>query len=282
MKRLLPFLLSACGSVACGSTEQPVAAPLDAGVEVPVDVAPEVEPEPLGNGQVEIAQLKAGGTLNATATARFARNVPTTTPATCTRESFGPCDVVACAPLPPPESPAYEAAGDLVLTGGLLLAPLAIPRASQTYAHKATNEPYFRGADDLRVKASGGVVPAFELSVTTPEDLVVTKPACAANCGDVDRSRDYEIVWAPPRFGTVDVTLFTLKSGVGYATIACSVPAADGRLVVPAAALAKLRTDGDTSTLSILPRSSTSSTVEGWRLSFVTTANGPRAPITVK
>lgn len=276
MKRLFAFALLGCGS------EQPSIAPADSGVDAVADAVVDVAPEPIGNGSIEVSQLREGSTLLATATARFARNVPTTTPATCTREVVGPCDVVACAPLPPPESPDYQSAGEVALGGGLLIAPLTLPKPSQTYSHKATNEPYFKGADDLRVKATGGVVPAFELSVTTPEDLVVTKPACGTDCGEVDRSKDYEVVWTPPRYGTVDITFLTIKSGTGYATIACSVPATDGRLVIPAAALAKLRNDATTATLSILPRSTTASTVEGWKLTFVTTANGPRAAIVVK
>jgi hypothetical protein len=269
--------------VGCGSNEQAPAV-VDSGVDAPdaiADVAPEVEPEPIGSGAIEVTHSTREGTLIATTTARFARNIPTTAPASCTRESFGPCDVVACAPLPPPESPAYEGAGALTLSGGLLGAPLTIPKTSQTYLHNRVSEPYFKGADDLRIKALGDVVPAFEMSVTTPEDLVVTKPSCAVDCGEVDRSRDYEIIWMPPRYGTVDVTLST-GDPKAMTTVTCSAKATDGRLVIPAAALAKLRVDTPAPTISIVPRSTTTTTVEGWKLVFVTTAIGPKGTISVK
>lgn len=278
MRALVALLL-----VGCGSNEGNSNPASDAGAEVVVDSAPDTANPLIGKGVISVSQRKTDeATLAARTTAAFAREVPQTVPATCTRESVGPCDVLACAPSPPPESPAYEGAGTLTLSKGLLIAPLEVPRAGRTYAHAATNEPYFKGSDDLVVKATGGVVPPFELSVTTPLDLAVSKPACAADCGEIDRAKDYEIVWAPPRFGSVDVIVFTNAPGTGYTRIACSVAATDGRLVIPAAALAKLRTDATMATIDILPRSTEVATISGWKLTFVTTANGPSAPVTIK
>jgi hypothetical protein len=281
MRRWLAIVL-----VGCGGNEQPPAAPVDTGVEVAdavVDVAPDAEPEPLGTGRISITQLKTSATmLSAQTAAAFMRNIPTTMPATCTRGSIGPCDYIACDPAPAPEAPSYASAGTITLEGGLLISPLTVGKTGETYGHAAMNEPYFKGGDDIRVKASGDVVPAFELSVTTPEDLIVTKPSCTDTCGELDRGRDYEVVWTPLRYGTVDVSILTNKPSIGYAALYCSAPATAGRLVIPADAVAKLRSDGTANAINILPRSTETMTVSGWIISLVTTANGVYAPITVK
>lgn len=281
MNRAWPLLLVGCGSAAA---TPPPPGPADGGGDVATDAPADTAPEHLGTGRIDVTQLKTSATtMSATTKASFARNIPTTAPATCSRGSVGPCAFVACDPAPPPESPAYESAGALTLEGGLLLAPLAVGKTSQTYGHSAINEPYFKGGDDLRVKATGDVVPPFELSVTTPEELSVSKPTCTLeSCGELDRSRDYELVWTPLRFGTVDVSILTNAPGKGYALVTCSAPATDGRLVIPAEVLGKLRGDATASAINIFPRSTETATVGGWKLELVATANGPYASIAVK
>jgi len=114
----------------------------------------------------------------------------------------------------------------------------------------------------LEVHASGGQVPHFDLSLTSPEPLTVLAPSRMTT--DVARTTDLDVAWIGLTMGTVSVTI---DDGLEQASsIACSFAGAEGAGVIPASALALFTSTNGRLAISAI--TSASARVEAWDVMF--------------
>ncbi|HVV48292.1 MAG TPA: hypothetical protein VHO06_01415 [Polyangia bacterium] len=97
----------------------------------------------------------------------------------------------------------------------------------------------------------GGMVPAFDVSVTIPDVGVITSPvpATAGGAATVDTSQDLSVTWAPISVGQIKFRLSGGGSAPGdlAVLIACTFDGAPGSGVVPQTLLASLKQMSGTS-----------------------------------
>lgn len=120
----------------------------------------------------------------------------------------------------------------------------------------------FFGGDTLGVSGTGGAVPAFSSPpLTTPAQLLVSRPRCAPSCPPVRRDVPLEVTGSGVSFATVRVVLNTPQ-----VSVTCEAPAEQNALQVPAALLSELTpsvASGD-ATLVVLARTAVSFDAGVW------------------
>ncbi|WP_394838593.1 hypothetical protein LVJ94_16985 [Pendulispora rubella] len=97
----------------------------------------------------------------------------------CTSHREGNCTISTCAPSAADAGVAtLDSAGTLTVSGGLLPAPgiTLEPRDDKSYFRQGLSKIWEPG-QRIAIKSSGAQIPAFELSVTAPSNLVLEVPA---------------------------------------------------------------------------------------------------------
>jgi len=156
------------------------------------------------------------------------------------------CDLSAVADSGAPVDAGSEKdpnAGEITLSGGDIPAEgikLAV-EADGSYKFYSGSTKLFSSGQTITTKAAGADVPAFEKGVAAPAAIKITSPACAtAQCGDLDSTKDFDIVWTDGGAGKVTATATTLDTGKKSVTLSCVFDSSANKGTVPAAALGKL------------------------------------------
>ncbi|MBL8923119.1 MAG: hypothetical protein JNJ54_29990 [Myxococcaceae bacterium] len=234
--------------------------PVDAG-RTPVDAGPPRVVDgglvgPFAIGLVSVSQVvrdEGSRTTASTLLSAVFTEVGPLTPNPCVERREGACLVRICnlgaAPLGTTVS-----AGPLTLTGllprevpdGGLAAPDAgdedggvrwvLQPLDSGVASLQVPQRLFFGGDTLGVSAGGDAVPAFvSPPLTTPAQVLVSKPRCTPGCPPVRRDVPLEVAWSGVSFATVRVVVNTPQ-----VSVRCDAPAEQSALQVPAALLAEL------------------------------------------
>jgi hypothetical protein len=178
------------------------------------------------SGYVSVTAFRAaqlGGVQGGYAYAGFSNG-------SCTSVTQGPCQVQTCA-----ANPSQVSAGAVSVTG-TNLAVMLQPQANGMYSSvTASPTQLFNEGATLTVNAAGGVVPAFNGSLTAPSRVLITTPAQGAGTISVDRTKGFTVAWSGSSAG--DVVVY-LDGGAGRGTqLTCQFAASGGTGTIPAAAL---------------------------------------------
>jgi hypothetical protein len=175
----------------------------------------------------------------------------------CTKTQSGPCNVVDCITdggiptLPPPLSAGTISVAGTLVDGGISIHYL--PNGYETYP---VSTRVWNGGDTLTVTAAGGDVPAFSgKSVTAPNSLVLSAPACSGDaCGSASKSTALNLTWTGGASSGVQAQLLSAIPAGGHSIVAtCNFTSSPA--TIPVAVMGKLGADSDgfSSRLSVQP-----------------------------
>lgn len=239
--------------ISLGGADAVADAPADLGsvdvTDEPTADATDASGGPVVNGLVAVFetrspavdQLNSGGVG-----AGFA--VPEETTETPPLAEFGDCSVSAVDPDSNPfeTGPSLDAGDVAVQLGGEQVTMTLRPADDgMRYGHDLPEDrsEFFAPGLTVRVAAAGGVdVPAFEGTVSSPRDPVVTGPAWTGTNGEVQRNQALTVSWTGTGPGDAIVNILPIQifpePGLGTGNAITCVAADSGSLVVPAEALA--------------------------------------------
>jgi hypothetical protein len=159
----------------------------------------------------------------------------------CSHRAVGACTLHRCprtdmgggAMTGPPRTP--TSAGTLTLTG-LGTMPIDLPVG-------ATQSPVaWNGGETLSVQATGGMVPAFNISVVAPAHTKVLTPQRPAMGNlTVDRSKGFTVTWMPVPSGTMQLFIGGDLPDA-FVSLVCETPATSGTYTFAPDALSSLGT----------------------------------------
>ncbi|WP_394831437.1 hypothetical protein LVJ94_33485 [Pendulispora rubella] len=191
------------------------------------------------------SQATADGQFTYSINGSFAENFDVSS-AECTTRTEGACTISKCKATGGDGGlEKYLPAGTLTVSGGLLAASGVVlqPDADNFY-HKVESGKAWNPGQRISVKSSGAQVPAFEVSVSTPDTLTLEAPAVPAKdqAMSIKRSTGLELRWSGAK-ETKYVTLFTTDAtGAGNpnVSVSCTFPANANTTSIPASALNEL------------------------------------------
>jgi hypothetical protein len=156
----------------------------------------------------------------------------------CDVSMLGDCSITRCMDLGA-TFPALESAGTLTAAGGML-SPTVIPVLPSLGVYSLSMPGrLFSAGDTLRVQATGGVVPAFDLEIAVPAHVSITAPAFPPLPASLTLGRETstEVRWAgglAQDIVQVDLAQF---GATGSVMVQCRYQASSGNGTIPAAAL---------------------------------------------
>jgi hypothetical protein len=158
--------------------------------------------------------------------------------ANCHVSTVGECTFSLC--YTDNEDKLHVSAGDLTVEGVKPFSDGVIqPNQELLYAAVADDGGLLAGGSTITVKASGGQVPAFSISTTAPDPIVVPYLEMHHGAFQLNPAYDFPLAWTNGKDGTVEVEL-TASEHPG--NLVCVFPAAAGNGVVPAGTLQKMFT----------------------------------------
>jgi hypothetical protein len=208
-------------------------------------------------GTILLTQARVGGNPNYSFSAAFlAPEAPTSMGTTApTVTTMGDCTATQI-PVDPnavaPKGRSGLNAGAITLAGTgtpastmLVYGPIASSGFSN-YPPAMGNTAIFAGGDTFTLSGAGGAdLPSFAAqTLVTPSEIVVTAPACAGTCPDLNRTMDLPVTWTGGGAGKVVVTFETIATSQ-VVLLQCKFAATGGSGTVPAALLGKLDKAGD-------------------------------------
>lgn len=253
------------------------------GRSTPVDGSPDgVDTGRVGTGTIQLRQVVVPTPRYSVITAFFPPQDPSTGPglATCTDSTEGACEVTVC--VYPPRSGEMENAGVGEGEGGSLPVPNGgpidifsddagvslVPDVNGQYEWlNRVGETLFRPENEIRIRARGAEITAFEKTFRAPSLSTVTKlPVTLAN-RTMQRSSDFPIEWSNGSTGTVEASVQVIArraTGDINATAYRKFEASTGRGVIPSAVWRQFPTGG--AKMSLETRSRIQFDQQGWRL----------------
>ena len=188
---VLSFGLIACGGGGGGSDDD----------DVPADAAPSTTHTGFLFIQSFTAEQPPGTIVRGgTASAGFSAVADA-----CAREVVGPCTISSCGAFA-----SFADAGTVTITGGTQPVTLT-PGVDHQYAPLTVQNTLFADGADLSFAAAGGMVPAFDQSVTAPSRATITSPVEPPSQDPtltIDRTQAFSIAWSGGGSGQVQVSLF--------------------------------------------------------------------------
>lgn len=214
--------------------------------------------------------------------AGFTVVTPVPSRGTQTQREAGPCRVNVFRVDPEPldagvPPPINVSAGTVTVTGGR--APgryTLVPDAGALYPTASEVGPRWAGGDHVSAEASGGEIPAFQLTVAYPSLPEILDPQ-VVTAGDrvrLNRSAAYAIHRTPGTVGSARVEIFQLSRPAQNApptrsvSVICTYSITAAELIVPAAALTDLEaatpTSGPETSIQALTMNEATTTAGSW------------------
>ncbi len=138
----------------------------------------------------------------------------------------------------------HTSAGEITVSGGTpLFSGTLTPATDDVYEQRAIppSQPrQFSGLEEVRFRAAGGKLPAFDATVVFPLLLLLEQPVTEAGRLKISSRDDLALVWSR---GEPDVQLWLEAVGTDPASppqVTCRFDSAQGRGTIPKAALAAL------------------------------------------
>jgi hypothetical protein len=196
----------------------------------------------------------------------------------CTTSKEGSCDVTVCdipaasgggsggTPPPAGEPKNSPSASDITITGAEEIVLEADDKGNYTPASGQTK--LLTAGEDVKVKAKGKEVPAFDKTVKAPSLVTLTAPEWPA-AGDafaIDRTADLEFNWDNGTAGEVQASISAITDKK-MSTIACKFKADAGTGKITKAALSKL-VASEQGSISVSGISTTAFEASGWKITL--------------
>ena len=192
-----------------------------------------------GWGQVVVAEHVGSETEYQTQlSGLFAPETPDLCLQGCTATTIGPCTLLEY-DGPPGGIFSFVGAGDLTFSGSALPMGATIPEPSPAGPYFAFVGPTtWLGGETVSVQSTGGAVPPFDLSGTTPAPLVIGSPPRPGDGWVISRSSALSFGWSP-----IDATVtLSFQRGAApnepmnwaYTSISCFFDGNTGTGTVPA------------------------------------------------
>lgn len=185
--------------------------------------------------------------------------------------TVGDCKLFECPSSGTSPTLSYLNAGAVTITGFASDLSLSFPAANNTYMSTPYADWLWTSSRPITLNVTGSAdVPAYSLSLTAPNPIVVTSPLPqgVSSSGLLSythsRASNLVITWTGGVEGTTSVTL-TSESTTAPALVVCEASATTGTLSVPAAFLAKL---SGTAQLTVSVGSLAWKTVGDWTMGF--------------
>lgn len=192
--------------------------------------------------------------LNSTAAAAFGSlrfvNVAAAEGERCFTSRSGSCLVTDCRARGASAAPLRGvSAGEVrLLRAGAPLFTISPDPPTKIYTYATRSEPTWTPGDAMRLVASGGEIPAFDIPLTAPGALTITSPSLDAGAPVIDRASGLRVTWLPLTSGQVTIGLVQQERGASgsletFVRLMCEVDGTRGEATVPAASLAALSAD---------------------------------------
>jgi len=164
----------------------------------------------------------------------------------CTTTTFGSCAVRRCANF----AEAHHTDGDVYADPGRLTVDglRGVPLPADLFTARTGGsvalmvDALWEGGERITLRSVGATpgVGAFVTDLTSPSPITLTSPSLDG--GRLDRGVDgFDVTWTGGASGLVRVQLGQTYTGVAESVrVRCEAPASEGRVEVPAAALAQL------------------------------------------
>jgi hypothetical protein len=184
------------------------------------------------NGSIDFEQCIGGGTFCTTSQSNFYASFTQSPSQTtgCTITTTNGCSLYQCTTT---GTVPYVSAGTLTISGGSLGAPTTVaPASDESYQYNSTGA-FFAPGEQLRVSASGGVVPAFgPVAVVAPTNTTMVAPASPYT---VSLKGDLGVQWTGGAAGSVFVLEGITQNNQTY--FLCEWDAGMGKNFVPQSTL---------------------------------------------
>lgn len=185
--------------------------------------------------------------------------------------TLGGCEYFDCSASQSSVTRDYLFAGTVTIDGLDTAMPLSFNSDTKLYMSSAYTSFLWNSSRPVTLTVTGSSdIPAFTLSTTAPNPIVVTSPLPDGSAGtlvaySVSRASDLVVTWSGGVDGEVMVTMGGGSEAEASKQIVCTVGATKGTLSVPASLLRKL---GGTPNFGVTVRSLVWKTVGDWVMGF--------------
>jgi hypothetical protein len=199
-----------------------------------------------GSGQVTVLTLVNYPTVGASLTSFSARFMSPGAASSCTSIAHGACTLYECDTTATTSD--VDAGTITAQSTEAAFAHAIVPLEGQYETYSETTSA-FLGEEAISISATGGVVPAFEASITYPLLLLLTAPTLAegSSVASVPRGQDLTLTWDR---GTTGVIL-QVQSSATTPSLICDSPSDAGAMVLPSAALSSLPSGAELSLYTV-------------------------------
>jgi hypothetical protein len=153
---------------------------------------------------------------------------------TCTQTTFGACVVSSCPSATNPPPPVNRSAGTVTVSGPGHSFVLS-PKADDSYPPSTSQTAFFSGGETISVRATGGIVPAFDTSVTAPSTTTITSPTLSI-ATPTSHARALDLPFTATGGGAGSILVTVSQSAVTYPFVSarCTFPGSSTSFAVPA------------------------------------------------